>query len=238
MKNHLLVSVVVPAYNEEKYIPRCLQSLVVQEQPFFDVELIVVDGASTDRTRELAAHYGARIVEQKRRGIALARQLGFEAARGAIIASTDADSEVPRDWLVRLVRELQCSRGTVGVYGPIRLYDSNKLEDWFSHYVGGTYLWANAGIRKPAFSGQNFAVWRWAWMRVGGFDTDWVSAEDVNLSLKLARIGRVVFRWDIKVYTSRRRVREGYVSVLNHTVSNYVRVTWLQRPPLPFQDIR
>ena len=233
----MLVSIVVPAFNEEKYIRRCLDALARQYHPHFEVETIVVDGNSTDHTREIAQEYGMPVLVQKHRGIAQARQMGFEAARGEIVASTDADSAPPREWLARLVAELQGAQ-VVGVYGPIRLYDGKGYEDFVSHYLAGTYLWANAAIKRPAFSGQNFAVRREAWARVGGFDTDWVSAEDVNLSLKLRCIGEVKFCWDIQVATSARRAREGYGPVLKHTLSNYVRVTWLNAPPLPFIDIR
>ncbi len=234
----MLVSVVVPAYNEEEYIRSCLESLIYQEHSGFDYEIIVVDGRSADRTREIAREYGARVLVQSRRGIAEARQLGFESARGEVIASTDADSVVPSDWLARLVSELNNEPDAVGVYGPIRLYDGKDYEDLFSYYVAGTYLWLNAAIKKPAFSGQNFAVRRAAWKAVGGFDTYWLSAEDLNLSLKLSDVGRVKFCWDIIVYTSARRTREGYKNVFRHHISNYMRVTWLKRPPLPFKDIR
>ncbi len=234
----MLVSVVVPAYNEEKYIRRCLDALVQQEHPGFDYEIAVVDGKSVDRTRAIARGYGARVIVQSRRGIAEARQLGFASARGEVIASTDADTVVPPNWLERLLGEMFSEPDIVGTYGPIRLYDGKEYEDLFSYYVAGTYLWLNAAIKKPAFSGQNFAVKRAAFEAVGGFDTGWVSAEDVNLSLKLPRVGRVKFCWDIIVFTSARRTREGYKNVFRHHLSNYLRVTWLKMPPLPFKDIR
>lgn len=234
----MLVSVVVPALNEEKYIRRCMESLLIQEHPRFEIEINVVDGNSTDCTREIAEEYGARVIVQMQRGIAKARQLGFLASRGEIIASTDADSAPPRDWLVRLVNALQSAPDIVGVYGPIRLYDGKPIEDLASHYLAGAYLYSNAVINRPIFSGQNFAVWRAAWVRVGGFDTDWDSAEDINLSLKLRHIGQVKFCWDIEVFTSARRAREGYLPVLNHTLTNYMRVTWFNTLPLPFKDIR
>ncbi len=234
----MLVSVIVPAYDEENYIRPCLESLAHQHRDGFDFEIILVDANSTDRTREIAQEYGVYIVLQEQRGIAEARELGFRAARGEIIASTDADSIPPKDWLVRLVAVFRQSPKIVGIYGPARLYDGKPHEDFFLYYLGGSYLWLNAAINKPVFSGQNFAVRREAWQAVGGFDCDWVSAEDVNLSLKLARVGKVKFDWDIRVYTSARRTREGYWALLSHSLSNYFRVTWLNMPPLPFKDIR
>lgn len=234
----MLVSVVLPAFNEENYIERCLDALSRQEHPEFDFETIVVDDGSTDQTASIAAGYRARVISGPRRGVAGARQTGFEAARGVIIASTDADSAPRPDWLHRLVGHLLTQPECVAVYGPIRLYDGKGYEDFLSYYLAGSYLYLNAVIQRPAFSGQNFAVWRHAWLEAGGFDTHWVSAEDLNLSLKLRRLGRVQFDWRAQVATSSRRVRMGYWPMLSHTVSNYVRVAWLNTTPLPFTDIR
>ena len=96
----------------------------------------------------------------------------------------------------------------------------------------------SAALGRPAFCGSNFAVWRSAWGRVGGFDTDWVSAEDHNLSLKLSRIGKVRFCPDILVGTSARRHHKGMVPLIGHTISNYLRIAWLDLPPLPFENHR
>jgi len=86
----LPISVVIPAWNEEREIERCLEGLFRQTHTAFEV--IVVDNGSTDATASLAEEWGVRVIEQSQHGIACARQTGFDAARGAIIASTDADS--------------------------------------------------------------------------------------------------------------------------------------------------
>ena len=89
------LSVVIPAYNEEQYLPACLRALRQQKDapPF---EVIVVDNASTDSTACIAGQFGAHVVAEPRKGVARARQSGFEAARAPIVASTDADTIVPR----------------------------------------------------------------------------------------------------------------------------------------------
>ncbi len=69
------------------------------------------------------------IVLQEQRGIAEARELGFRAARGEIIASTDADTIPPREWLQLLVRAFEGNPDLVGIYGPIRLYGGNCRHD-------------------------------------------------------------------------------------------------------------
>ncbi len=234
----MLVSVVVPAFNEAEYIRACLQALRRQEHPDFEVEILVVDDGSTDQTAAIARQSGARVISQARQGVSGARQSGFEAARGEIVASMDADSMPSPDWLARLVRELASAPDTVGVYGPIRLCGGKRYEEWASYSLGGLFFWLNNCIRKPMFSGSNFAVRRQAWARVGGFDPSWASSEDTLLSLKLAQIGRVKFCWEIVVPTSARRIREGYWSICKRSVSNYVRVIWFHAPPLPFQDFR
>src|SRR4029077_2365310 len=96
------VSVVVPAYNEEKNLPLALASLLNQELK--DFELIVVDNGSTDETPVIAKKLGARVIGENRRGVAHARQAGFLSSKGGIIATTDADTVVPPDWLSRIVR--------------------------------------------------------------------------------------------------------------------------------------
>jgi len=234
----MLVSVVVPAFNEEKYIRRCLTALACQEHPDFEMETIVVDDGSTDGTGAIARQFGVRVIAQTRRGVSGARQTGFEAARGEIIASMDADSEPPRDWLVRLVAALQNTPGVVGVYGPIRLCGGHSYEEWISSSLSGLFFWLNNRISKPTFSGQNFAVWHDAWAHVGGFNPAWASSEDTLLSLKLARIGRVRFCWDIVVPTSARRAQEGHWNIFKRSFFNYFRVLWLNKSPLPFQDFR
>jgi len=74
------VSVVIPARNEEAYLPSALEAVLAQTLPPFEV--IVVDNASTDRTREVAEAFGARVVFCGRKGVAYARQAGLLAARG------------------------------------------------------------------------------------------------------------------------------------------------------------
>jgi glycosyltransferase involved in cell wall biosynthesis len=234
----MLVSVVVPAYNEEKYIGACLESLTRQEHAGFDVEIIVVDNNSSDHTGELARARGANVVVQRRQGIAWARQAGFESAGGEIVASTDADSTPPANWLARLVAGLNKDTRALGVYGPLRVLDGARWEDLAQCYLIGAIMWLGAAIKRPTFCGPNFAVRRAAWLRVGGFDTDWSSAEDVNLSLKLARIGKVAFRWDIQVPTSARRRSQGIGPLMGHSIANYLRVVWLRQPPLPAENFR
>src|SRR5689334_24868672 len=84
-------SVVIPAYNEERFIGECLRSLA--EQDFAGgVEVVVVDNNCTDRTAEIARSYGAVVVSEDVPGVCAARHRGSAVARGEIVVSSDADA--------------------------------------------------------------------------------------------------------------------------------------------------
>jgi glycosyltransferase involved in cell wall biosynthesis len=99
------VSVVVPAYNEERWIGECLTSLADQTHP--DYEVIVVDDGSTDATAEIAARFGVRLVRGKHRGAGAARDTGARVADAEILAFLDADEIYAPDFLELLVRPLE-----------------------------------------------------------------------------------------------------------------------------------
>src|ERR1700759_4665111 len=100
------LSFVVPAYNEEAYLPECLKSIRLQTQNLGDdVEIIVVNNASTDRTSEVALQYpGVRVVDEPRKGLTFAREAGFAASSGALIANVDSDSRLTPGWVDRVLK--------------------------------------------------------------------------------------------------------------------------------------
>jgi len=94
-----MISVVVCAKNEENYIGNCLQCLKKQT---LKPEIIVVEGHSTDKTYNIAKKYADKVVRDKKRGIAAARNLGWKTAKGDIVAYCDADSLPPKDWVEKI----------------------------------------------------------------------------------------------------------------------------------------
>ncbi len=102
------VSVVVCAYNAERTMDQCLASLEVLNYPNYEV--IVVNDGSRDRTLEIAEAYPfCRIISQPNKGLSVARNVGAEAATGEIVAYTDSDCVVDRDWLTYLVAKMEAS---------------------------------------------------------------------------------------------------------------------------------
>ena len=91
------ISVIVPVYQAQEFLPLCLDSLLHQTHPLF--ELILVDDGSTDASGRICAEYAARdprirVIQQKNQGVSAARNAGMEAARGDFLAFVDSD-----DWV-------------------------------------------------------------------------------------------------------------------------------------------
>jgi len=93
--------------------------LRAQSYPASRFEIIVVDNGSSDGTAEIACRFGGRVISEPRKGVARARQIGFEAARGEVIASTNADTQVPPRWVARITAHFQGYLAVDGVYDPV-----------------------------------------------------------------------------------------------------------------------
>ena len=115
-----LVSVIIPVYNAENYLPDCIESLLSQRyQPF---ELIFVNDGSTDSSRMLLERYASRygcikVIHQKNMGVSGARNAALEAARGEYIAFCDSDDVVQEDWLAELVSALESANAQMSCCG-------------------------------------------------------------------------------------------------------------------------
>lgn len=200
----LFISVVIPAYNEEAVLGACLCALSGQDYPG-PCEVIVVDNASADGTAAVARSWGARVVSEPRRGIACARQAGCAVARGAILAGTDADTVVPPNWLSAIARRFQEHPEAIAAAGYFRLRDGpvlarvlTRVGDALSPAIARCLPWA------WNFCGNNYAVRASAFRAVGGFNPALPYGEDVDLCLRLRRLGKVVYAPEMRVTTSGR----------------------------------
>lgn len=216
------ISVIIPTYNEEKYIGTCLRSLTNQDY-YGKFEVIISDGSSTDRTVEVAKRYGARVVVDKKDTISYGRQAGSLAAKYPILAYTDADTSIPSDWLTQLSKSLE-DKHVVGVHGKLLPLDGNRFENDFCNYVLPPYSRFMIQINKPSVPGSNFAIRRWAFNKVNGFNTKLVTSEDVDICNRIKSLGRFVYNQDAVVYVSTRRVREwGYLKMFSYYTTNAIK---------------
>jgi len=202
----MTISVVIPAYNEEKFLPKTLSSLKKLDRK--PDEIVVVDGGSTDKTAEVARKNGAKVITVEHRGIGYARDRGLEKATCDIVAFTDADTIVPHDWLVKIEESLSRSK-VVGVFGTFRVPDGwwvyRGYVNFFQPWLNQIYFW----LGLPMAPGQNMAFLRKVGLAAGGFPEDYKIAEDIEMMSRLWKKGKVVFRQDLIVSSSGRRGNEG-----------------------------
>jgi glycosyltransferase involved in cell wall biosynthesis len=216
-----LASFVIPVLNEEKRLPVVLDSL--QNQKVDDMEIIVVDGGSSDRSVEIAERYGCKVVEVKERGIGLARSVGVKHARGEFVFSCSADAVYPSHWASTLLTHLDDNDV---VYGPVISHpDEGVLEYYVSHISFPVLMFLTNFTHLPFVSGDNVAFKKQVVKSVGVFNPRLKSLEDVEFVFRAKRHGfSVKFVKDAYVFTSPRRLKQwGSVKFTLFHVFNYWR---------------
>jgi len=204
------VSIVVPAYNEEKRIADTLNCLKKQTYP--DIELIVVNNNSQDKTGMIAKQYCEAVFLEKTPGYISAVNRGAKEATGTLITFCDADTLYPANWIQNVVNTFNKNKKAVVVYGTADTYDSN----WFSNKMNGFFYTQFLRLSRlfglDNTSGFNFVMKRDAFLKVGGYDPQFKKmSPDIELGKRLKSIGKVVFNPRIKVSSSFRRYQEGGV---------------------------
>lgn len=233
------VSFVVPAHNEEAYLPATLGGILAEiERAGCTAEVVVVDNASTDRTAEVAAAVpGVRVVSEPQKGLSAARQAGFVASSGRLVANIDADTLLPEGWLTRVLDAFAHDPKLVALSGPYIYYDVTptvrRMARLFYLVGFGTYSFNRFVLRVGSMlQGGNFVVTRAALERIGGYDPAFTFyGEDTDVARRLHRVGRVRFTLDLPAYSSGRRLAgEGVFMVGWRYSVNYLWATFVGKP--------
>ena len=230
---------VIPAYNEEALIGKCVESVLAEvKRTGRDCEIVVVNNNSTDRTREIASSYaGARVVDETQKGLVSARDGGFKATTAELVANIDGDTIVPPGWLDTVFSEFEKDPKLVCLSGPYVYYDLNL---WQRFLVGGFYglttviYWINRYVFRvgSVVQGGNFVFKRDAWTKAGGFNREIkFYGEDTDVAVRLSKVGNVKFTHRLKMQTSGRRLAEEGVfrTGLTYTL-NFFWVTFAGKP--------
>jgi len=174
MREHPFVSVVVAAYNCEAVMGRCLEHLLALDYP--DYEILVVDNASTDGTREVAAGYGVTLLDEPRKGWPAARNRAWHLSKAPLVANIDSDCFAEPAWLRELVAALLADPGAGCAVGRTKVEEGTTLAERFyascdpfniEKYVHGT---ARAAGRQCPWGGGNNVIRREVIDAVGGYD--------------------------------------------------------------------
>lgn len=132
------ISIIIPAYNEERAILQTLESMA-RQGGVENVEVIVVVNNSNDRTAELARKAGTEVIEysgQEVKGVARARQRGLERAKGKIVVSTDGDIVVSPGWLKSLIAPLEKDQNIFGTTGYLHHHDRLQVAPFLQFWDG------------------------------------------------------------------------------------------------------
>jgi glycosyltransferase involved in cell wall biosynthesis len=245
---NLLISFVVPAYNEEALIASCLAAIRAEiARTGCRAEIIVVDNNSTDGTRRIASSMpGVVIVDEPQRGLVQARQAGCLAAAGELIANIDADTMVPEGWLRTALDEFFRSPDLVALSGPCIYYDLSRSAQFvaavFYRIAFATYLFVRFVLGAGSMiQGGNFIISKRALEAAGGFNADFrFYGEDTDLACRLSKVGPVKFSLRLPAYSSGRRfAAEGLVRAGLRYAVNYVWTIFFKHPfTLAWSDFR
>lgn len=201
------VSVIIPVYNEEKFIKNCLDSLMKQEEK--PDEIIVVDNNCVDRTISIVKKYkGVKIIQEKKQGIVHARNAGFNAANSDILARCDADTIVPVDWIKKIKNDFAKNKKIVAVTPVFLLFDMfliNKSLIPFNIYN----FFSKLIVKTSPLLGPSMVITKTVWDKVKNevCSDDNSVHEDIDLGIHISKYGQIYLDQSIVVKTSGRRIK-------------------------------
>ena len=219
------LSVIIPAYNEEKYLGATLKAINLALQSSADIsELIVVDNESNDKTAEIAKNLGARVVSELVHNIAKVGNTGAAAACGDVLIFIDADTLVPHglfNAIADVMQNRMCFGGAVAV-------DYDKFQrKWMKYYLAGWEFWGRLFNMKQGAA--QFCSPQ-AFRDLNGYDEGIFMGEDIEFYWRLSkwtksRGGFLNFIEDIRVTTSARRFDK--MSMLKTILLTHPLIIWM-----------
>lgn len=202
-----MISIIIPAYNEENYLPKLLNC--IKKQTYKNYEVIVADANSIDKTKQIAKKYGCKIVKG---GLpAVGRNNGAKVAKGDILLFLDADIKFDEDFLKNAVNELkERNLDVAGCY--IHPLGDNVIDRIFFSIFN---LWIFATqFFYPNASGSGIFCKKWLHKKVKGFDETIKLSEDMDYARRCGKFGKFRILRTAKSYVAMRRFeKEGRFKV-------------------------
>lgn len=234
------VSVLIPAYNEEKYIQQTLGALMTQDYPFF--EIIIADNASTDRTSILVRQFiennisgkiRITLLHEEKKGTNHARECARKAATGSIIAQLDADCLPANNWISKGVAAICNHHMYAAVTGPYDYFDGSRPMRFFSMLSQKIFFPVINHIvqffgRGAILVGGNAFIRAGILAYIGGYNTALTFyGDDVDLGKRLAKFGYVAFHPSLILLSSSRRYKaDGFWQVNKKYQAYFWNLVW------------
>ncbi len=194
------VSVIIPVYNGERTLQKCLNSVL--NQTYKNYEIIVVDNNSTDKTKDIIKEFQSKNKKVKylfepKRGRAIARNLGIRNVKSSIIVMTDADCIVPEDWIGELTKPIIHEKESV-----VRGVERDLIKNYWSKNIQkSNWKFLKRNIKGKYINDidtKNFAI-RSSLIKKLMFDSNLETLEDFDLYLRLKKITKIRFKPSVRV---------------------------------------
>lgn len=229
MKN--FVSIIIPTYNEEKHLENTLKA--IKNQDCKNYEIIVSDSRSKDKTRKIAKKYGALVVVDGRNGIGAGRNFGAKFAKGDILLFVDADTILMFNTITEFLKKLS-NKKVVGVTCPaIPLRFS--IKNLTAYLTLNNIHKMSVKTKFPQFSGICVAYKKENFFEVNGFNEKLHVFEDIDLSTRICKTGKMIYNENTFVVTSARRL-DAWGSL--KFVKNYIKLylKYLRKKKISIKD--
>lgn len=240
-KNNIEASIVIPAYNEEKYIGDTLFSLLKSEQKTkINYEVILVDNNSTDKTVEVAKKFARgmdlRIIKEEKQGRGAARSRGFKETQGKIILSADADTIFHKNWIEELTNALQGD--VVAVTTSCKIVDLSVFSNAVFNFIQPiSMVLYRIFLGHYWLSGFSFGILKEIYKKSGGFDISLQAQEDLDLSFRVAKLGKIKFI-DKPVIFSGRRFKRGFIIGIWDYLKSFMETFVLKKKSVYLENLR
>ena len=202
-----MISIIIPALNEEKYLPELLAC--IKKQTYTDYEIIVADANSTDSTKKIAKKYGCKVVKG---GMpAVGRNNGAKIAKGGILLFLDSDVQFDNNFLSNSLNEIK--KRKIGAAG-CRIYPlGNNLLDKIFFSIFNAWTFATQFFYPNASGGGIFCKTK-IHKKINGFDESIKLSEDMDYVKRCSKFGKFRILKNAKTYVSMRRFeKEGRLKV-------------------------
>ena len=204
----MILSIIIPTYNEEEYLPNLLES--IEKQSFTDYEIIIADANSTDRTREIAEEHGCTIVEGGLPGVG--RNNGAKVAKGEYLLFLDSDLELTDDYLRNVLYEFRMEKLGIAITQMHPL--SSKIEDKIFHEFANYFMISVEKIKPHGAGCYGIISRKELHDECGGFDESLTFGEDTDYIERLAKKEKFRVLRNAKIGVSTRRLEEEGITTL------------------------